>query len=371
MDGSHLKSVSVIIPCRNEERYIAQCLDSVLANDFPHDQLEIFVVDGRSTDRTREIVAEYAVRHSIIRLLDNPKGLTPAAMNVGLVHAQGEIIVRLDAHTLYEPHYIRTCVDGLRAQNAGSVGGRIRAIPGRETLVAQAIALAISHPFGVGMSHFRVARQDVPFLSVDTVPFGCFRKSLVAEIGGYNESLPLWRGRCNEDLEFNRRIRAAGHRIVLCTGIRSAYFARGTVRAFVRHNFDNGYLSMTPLGDPCARYSIRHFVPIATLLLGSGLLALSWRSSIAAVLLVALAMLYVSGSIYCALKTALRLRRVVYLFLMPVVFGLLHASYSLGSLYGLMHAWWGRWYNRKWAPGETGGEAEPASFRREGRDAPW
>lgn len=355
-----MKSVSVIIPCRNEARYIARCLDSVLANDFPQDHMEIFVVDGRSTDRTREIVASYAARYPIIRLLDNPKGLTPAAMNVGLAQALGEIIVRLDAHTTYEPGYIRKCVAALRAHGAGCVGGILQTVPGNDTQVAHAIALGLAHPFGVGGSRFRLAKKDVPYREVDTVPFGCFRKTLVAEIGGFNEHLVLWRGRCNEDLEFSGRIRAAGHRIILCADIQSAYIARGTLHEFIRHNFDNGYLSMTPLGNTRARYSIRHMVPIATLLLGIGLLALAMLTPVALAVLTALAGVYIGGSVYFSLKTALRQRRLVYLLLMPVVFGLLHASYSLGSLTGLLHVGWSRWLRRK---------SSKAAMRREARHA--
>ena len=92
--------ISVICPIYNEEKYIAQCIDSILAQDYPKDDLEVIFVDGMSTDKTREIVAAYAEKYPFIRLLDNPARIVPPAMNIGIRNALGETIIRLDAHAI-------------------------------------------------------------------------------------------------------------------------------------------------------------------------------------------------------------------------------------------------------------------------------
>src|SRR2546430_1379953 len=150
---------SVIIPMRNEERYVARCLDSVLANDYPQDRLEILVVDGMSIDHSREIVRRYGERHRFIRLLNNPRRIQAAAVNIGLREAQGEIVVRMDAHTRYAPDYIRKCVELLRTAGAGNVGGLQRAVGA--DYFSHAIAVAISTPFGIGNAYFRYAEREM------------------------------------------------------------------------------------------------------------------------------------------------------------------------------------------------------------------
>jgi len=121
-------TVSIIIPLFNEERYISKCLDSILSNDYPQDRLEILLIDGMSTDRSREIVQDYIKRFPFIRLLENPKRIQAAALNIGLQEAMGEIIIRMDAHTLYAPDYISRCVELLEMMEAANVGGLQRAV---------------------------------------------------------------------------------------------------------------------------------------------------------------------------------------------------------------------------------------------------
>jgi len=125
--------ISIIIPCRNEGRYIGKCLDSIIAQDYPNPHplpppqvgreggrgsIEVLVVDGMSEDGTRDIIRSYTQEHSFIRLLDNPKKITPCALNTGIKNAQGEIIMRMDAHTTYEKNYISKCMKYLDEYNA-------------------------------------------------------------------------------------------------------------------------------------------------------------------------------------------------------------------------------------------------------------
>jgi glycosyltransferase involved in cell wall biosynthesis len=148
--------VSIIIPCRNEAGYIAGCLDSVLASDYPAERMQIIVADGRSTDGTREILDRYGRQHPAVMLVDNPSGTTPTALNVAIRAAGGTVIIRMDAHVLYPTDYIRRLVVGLQESGADNVGGVLHTLPAEDTPTARAIALGMSHRLGVGNAHFRV-----------------------------------------------------------------------------------------------------------------------------------------------------------------------------------------------------------------------
>ncbi len=153
------KFVTVIVPCREEEKYIARTLESILANDYPQDRLELLVVDGMSTDGTREIVAEFSRNYPFIKLLDNPKRITPAALNIGISEAQGDIIMRVDSHGVIPPNYISGLVAWQEKTGADNVGGVCLTLPGNDTDMAKAIAVALSYPFGVGNAYFRIGAQ--------------------------------------------------------------------------------------------------------------------------------------------------------------------------------------------------------------------
>ena len=117
----NLSTVSVIIPCFNEEQFIAACLDSVINSDFPKEKLEILVVDGLSQDNTREIVEGYSLRYPYIKLLNNPKRYTPFAFNIGIKNSTTEIIIIIGAHSHYHQDYISKCVYYLNEYKADNV----------------------------------------------------------------------------------------------------------------------------------------------------------------------------------------------------------------------------------------------------------
>jgi len=322
--------VSVIIPCLNEESCIRICLDSVLQNTFPNEKMEIFIVDGMSHDKTREIVKDYSSRFKNIFLLDNPKKTAPAALNVGIKQARGNVIVRLDAHTTYSPDYISKSVESLFKSDAVNIGGVIETMPGSDTHIAKSISLALSHFFGVGPSYFRIGSNEPRY--ADTVPFGCFRRELFDEIGLFDESRPR-----NEDIDFNQRIRASGKKILLNRNIKSYYFARGTFKEFFWHNFDNGRLVTAPIGLKQKNvHSFRHFVPIICFFALIALIALSTVSKPALITLVSGFVIYFGLNFYFSFKAALRERKFIYLLTMPFTFATLHFSYGLGSIYGLI-----------------------------------
>jgi len=232
--GGGQPTVSVIIPCRNEERFIAMCLDSVAAADYPGDRFEVLVIDGRSEDRTREIVAQYAARYPFIRLLDNPNKITPTALNLGIRSARGDVIVRMDAHVEYPPLYIAQLVAALEETGADNVGSVLSTLPADDTPMARAIAIGMSHPAGVGNSYFRIGTSRRRW--VDTIAFFCCRKELFQRIGMFDEELVR-----HQDGEFNARLIKHGGRILLLPDVVAYYYARGTLRQVARMFFQYGY----------------------------------------------------------------------------------------------------------------------------------
>ena len=215
--------VSIIIPCYNEQATIRDTLEAFYSQTFPRDELEIVIADGMSTDGTRSEIATFADSHPDLQIAvaENPSRSIPSALNCALQEAQGEIIVRFDAHAVPYPDYVERCVADLEAGLGENVGGIWEIHPGAQTWISKSIAAAASHPLGVGDAFYRHADTAA---QVDTVPFGAFKRELLALIGFFDESLLA-----NEDYEFNARIRKSGGRIWLDPSIRSVYFARPTL----------------------------------------------------------------------------------------------------------------------------------------------
>src|SRR5438445_2856747 len=181
---AQLPVVSIVVPCRNEAKYVGRMLDSILANEYPRDRLEVLVVDGRSDDGTRDVIMDYAGRHAVIQLIDNPMRTTPCALNLGISRARGAIIMRMDAHAYYPPNYIADLVAWLEQSDADNVGGAWLTVPADATATARAIAAVLAPPFGIGNAHYRLGTNEPR--DVDTVPLGCFRR-VVFERGGMSD----------------------------------------------------------------------------------------------------------------------------------------------------------------------------------------
>lgn len=319
--------VTIVMPCRNEARYIRECLDSVLANGYPLDCLEILVVDGESEDETRAIVAEYARRYLCVRLLSNPRRIVPSALNLGIRAGRGEVVMRMDVHATYAPGYIEKCVGGLREHGADNVGGVWVIAPTRRSPMSEAIAISLSHPFGIGDAQYRLGAGRP--MEVDTVPFGCYRKELFDRIGYFDENL-----RRGQDMEFNRRLTAAGGRILLLPGVVCYYHPRSTLLSFLRHNFWNGIWVFYPLRYGRIAFSLRHLIPglFVGLLLASLLGGIAW-SPLWVVTGVAGAA-YVFMSLASSLSVARARRRWHLGLLLPLAFGGLHLTYGMGTVLG-------------------------------------
>jgi len=225
-----LPTVTVVMPVLNEATSIEQSLEAVLKQDYPPELLEILVVDGGSTDATPTLVQSLAQRYPQIRLLSNPRRITPAALNVGILAACGDIIVRVDGHALIEPDYVSQCVRYLIEGKADNVGGLMR--PSGATYIGQGVALATTSPFGVGDSKFHYSAQEQ---YVDTVYLGAYWRKTFDQIGLFDETL-----RINQDYELNYRLRQAGGKILLSPAICSTYTPRSSLAALWRQYFHYG-----------------------------------------------------------------------------------------------------------------------------------
>lgn len=353
--------LSVIIPCRDEIDWIATCLASLADQDIPVDRFEVVVVDGMSTDGSRECIATAADRHRMIRMLDNPARATPVAMNVGVAASRGDIILIAGAHNRYDPAFLRRLGEHLaRRPEADAVGGVIVTRPRTGGRIGRAIALAISHPFGVGPSHFRTM-PDRPIWT--DAAFGCgYRRSVFERIGLFNERLV--RG---QDMEFNLRLRAAGGRILLAPDLRSEYFARSTLSAFWIHNVMNGEWAVLPfLCSPIRPVGLRHLAPLAFVLalLCTGLAAplvpaARWAAT-------GLAGAYAVALLASSVQVAWRARDPILTPFMVVTFASLHIGYGLGSLWGALRVV-GRWLRGERRPRPE--EAWPQLDRYASRNA--
>lgn len=331
-ESETLPSVTILVPCRDEVRFIENCLRSIIENGYPEDKLQVLVIDGRSTDGTTKIVDRFSQAHRCVTRIENAARITPAALNLGVAAARGEYIMWMSAHNLYDAGYIRACVEWASRSGADNVGGVIVTKPRQSTYFGRAVAEALTHPFGVGNSMFRTSASEP--IWVDTVFGGCYRRDVFDRVGLFNERLV--RG---QDLEFNLRLRRAGLRTLLVPTIRSTYCARSRPLEFAKHNWTNGVWAILPF-----RYcdivpiSPRHFVPMFFVI---GILVTATIGFVAHGLwwpFLLLLSVYFSLSLGATILIARRERDLKVVVFLPLVFTILHLSYGLGSVWGALHS---------------------------------
>ena len=328
--------VSVVVPCRNEARHIASLLDAIRLQSYRVG--EVIVVDS-SSDQSAEAVAAYCRRYPSLAITVVPveKASIPVAVNAGVSRATGELIIRLDGHCVPDSEYIARAVAALdESADVGVVGGIWQVAPGATTLVAEAIARAGSHPAGAGDAAYRIAHATAARKDVDTVPFGCYRKSLWIALGGLNEDLLT-----NEDYEFNYRVRASGRRVVLDPSIRSTYFARSTFGALARQYFRYGWWKVAMLRQHPTSLRWRQAVPAAFVAALLALGVLGAFSQTARVMWFGLVAIYAIVLVLAATDASRKAGRWRLLPLLMAAFATIHLCWGLGAVVNI--ATLGRW----------------------------
>jgi cellulose synthase/poly-beta-1,6-N-acetylglucosamine synthase-like glycosyltransferase len=326
------RPVSVIMPVRDEERHLADSVASVLGQDYAG-ELELVLAVGPSKDHTLEIARRLAATDPRVRVVENPTGQIPAALNLAVGATCHDIIIRVDGHALLPPGYIATAVRTLRETGAVNVGG-VMAAEGI-TSFERAVAWAMTSPFGVGSAKYHTGGGAG---AARSVYLGAFRRSAIEEVGGYDE-----RYLRAEDWEMNHRIRQAGGLIWFNPDLRVSYRPRGTIGALASQYFHYGRWRHVVARLHASTISPRYLAPpaaVLAMLLGSlaglaGLLALvsgagSWWPWL---LLAGFAVpvLYVLG-VLAVTATAARTLPGPALAFLPVVLATMHLSWGAGFL---------------------------------------
>jgi glycosyltransferase involved in cell wall biosynthesis len=316
-DQRNLPFVSVIMPVRNEADFIDQSLGSVLAQDYPEEQMEILVVDGMSNDGTRE-----KMKSNRVRVLDNPSKIVPGALNIGIRNSIGEVIVRVDGHCVLPTNYISNVIRAFVESGADCVGGVQKACG--NGVIGNAVAAAMSSRFGVGSAYFHYGTQ--PAL-VDTVYLGSYKREVFSRIGGFDEELVR-----NQDDEFNFRLQQAGGKIWFDPEIYANYYPRNSILRLWKQYLQYGLFKVLVIRKRRGISSIRQLFPaifVLSILISIVAALVIGQREIMAVVLGP----YVIASFFSALVASKRSIKTV--LLLPIVFACMHIAYGVGFLAGL------------------------------------
>ena len=321
--------LTIICPIYNEEKYIARCIESILQQDYPKEDMEVLFVDGMSTDGTRKIIEGYLPQCLYLRVLDNPHKIVPYAMNKGISEAKGDIIMRIDAHTFYEPNYCSAIVNRLIELDAENVGCVCKTDVLNKTPKTLAIREVLSNKFGVGNSDFRTGIDGLK--QVDTVPFGCWPRRVFEKYGLYDVRLVR-----NQDIELSKRIINGGGKIYIIPDTFCTYLARETFKGLAKNNFYNGKWNILTVyyTHNMKSLSLRHFIPLLYLLglLVPILVGIFWHPVLLLSAFVLMMYLLALGTI----STKLAITKKLNFFYLLWSFITLHCSYGWGSLMGIL-----------------------------------
>ena len=324
-----MHSVSILIPCYQERNFIGQCLKSVLAFELPQSTtIEVLVLDGMSTDGTREIVREVAARDARVRLVDNPKRIQSEALNLGISVARGEYVMRLDAHSFYPTNYLALCLETAVRTGADNTGGVVTTMRRGDGYQAALVQALITHKFGVGNSGFRTDAMEGP---ADTVPYGFFRREIFSKVGLFD--LRLLRA---QDYEMNRRIINSGGKIWRNPAIDIEYYPQPDFASFIRKQFmyEAPYNAYMWYVAPYS-FALRHAITAVFALGVVGGLLLSPFSSIIRTTFILVMALYFVLAIVAAAQQAIRYREPRHILFLPLSFFAYHFLHGLGVIVGL------------------------------------
>jgi len=315
-------SVSIIIPCRNEEKYISKNIDSILAQNY-NGELEVLVVDGMSTDKTRQIVKDY--NNPKVRLIDNPHQFTPQALNIGVNNANGDIFIILGGHAYLDENFVTNNVKILQNdKTVGCAGGQILNI--YENKTGELISKAMSSVFGVGNATFRTGGKAN---YVDTVAFGAYYKKIHYQINGFDEDLVR-----NQDDDYNFKVTKVGYKIYFDPKVISHYYVRGSIKKLFKQYYQYGYWKVYVNKKHKTITTVRQLIPLIFVLgiIGGALLSIFIPTFIW-VYLSGIG-LYILMAIYFGFKAS---KKPVEALKISSIFPILHFSYGWGYLVGIIH----------------------------------
>jgi len=326
-----MKNVSIIIPCKNEQATIQLLLEALYAQTYPRSAMEVVIADGGSTDRTQWVIHSWQAEHQDldIKLIDNPTGTIPAALNAAIQASHYEIIVRLDAHSKPNLDYVERMVTALTEGLGDNVGGVWDIRPSQKDWIARSIAAAAAHPIGVGDARYRYTDQAA---YVDTVPFGGFHRQLLEQVGLFDETLLA-----NEDYEFNTRIRKIGGKIWLDPAIRSVYYARSTLRSLAKQYWRYGYWKWHMLRRYPMTLRWRQALPPLFILALAVLIILSPFFRWFSLILAAVSGIYALPLLLAGFQLMIKHRAFPLLLGVPLAIATMHFSWGAGFLWGILH----------------------------------
>jgi glycosyltransferase involved in cell wall biosynthesis len=316
---------TIVIPTRNEEAFIAECLDSVLANDFPKKEFEIIIADGMSADKTCGIIKEYQKKHKNITLLENKKINTAAGLNLAIKKAKGKYIVRMDAHTVYAKDYIKNCIELIEQKKGDNVGGPAISVATNTT--GKAIAAVTTTPFCMGGADFRNKNAEG---YTETVYLGTFEKELFEKIGYFDESTET-----NQDDEFNYRMTEKGYKIYLSPKIKSKYYCRNSFKKLFIQYFKYGFFKIRVLEKHIKSIKLRQIVPAIFLLTIIFLLLASIFSKTAKTILFSTVTAYLIFLIIAATIVSIK-NKLKYFPLSLIAIAIIQTSYGAGFILGII-----------------------------------
>lgn len=322
--------VSIVVPCYNEQSTIRSLLEALLEQTYPRAEMEVIVADGISQDGTREVIATFQKEFPdlCVRVVENAKRFIPSGANRAIEAARGEILIRLDGHSMPYPDYIQNSVKAHDEGRGDNVGGVWEIRPGADTWIAKSIAVAAAHPLGVGDALYRHAKQAA---EVDTVPFGSFRRSLIERVGFFDESLLS-----NEDYEFNARVRKSGGKIWLDPSIRSIYFARPSLRELIRQYWRYGFWKWRMLRRYPDTLRWRQALPPIFVLSLISLALISVFLPLAGLLLAIELVLYFSILILAGLYLAIQQRKAYLIAGLPLAITAMHVAWGSGFVWSIL-----------------------------------
>ncbi len=327
---SKKQQIDIIIPVFNEEKYLSKCLNSVLSFRIPQNiEIVIYIIDGNSTDKTKNIVLTYSEIHNNIFYVYNEKKIQSCALNLGIKIGSGDFLMRLDAHSYYPEDYLLNCYNLSIETSAENVGGIVITLPGGVNFEARLVQAITTHKFGVGNSSFRTEEKVG---EVDTVPFGFFKKEIFNKIGLFDERLV----RC-QDYEFNRRIIANNGKIIMNSKIFTEYFNQKSLLDFYKKQLFKE-APYNPYMWYLANYAfaVRHAI---TGVFTSGIIMGIFLSIIFPIIFkifLPFLCLYAILAILSSIQQAIRFNTSSFILLLPFCFFFYHFIHGLGVVKGII-----------------------------------